>query len=343
MAKKMYYSDYLRLNKILHAQYPVSARSKKPAHDEMLFIITHQVYELWFKQILHELKSVRKIFSNPINDNSPAMPIAVHRLKRVVTILSVAVEQINIMETMTPLDFLDFRNMLRPASGFQSYQFKIIEAMLGLRMQDRYMGSYYTAQLKPQHIRLIRQAERQKSLLELVGQWLERMPFFDARFWPGVMQEDDPAAHVFWKKYKAAYKKSLIPEEKGNLTLFNQTFFDDSTQPRRLSPRACRSALFIMLYRDYPLLQHPFQLLNTLLDIDSMLAAWRYRHMHMVHRMIGTRVGTGGSSGRDYLRAALDSHVIFAELAALSTFLIERTRLPRLHPQLERHLGFVKS
>src|ERR1051325_4191563 len=111
---KMYYSDYLQLNKILNAQSPESNKHQTPAHDEMLFIITHQAYELWFKQIIHELNSVRQIFSNPINDNSPGMQIAVHRLKRIVTILTLAVEQINVMETMTPLDFLDFRNLLRP-------------------------------------------------------------------------------------------------------------------------------------------------------------------------------------------------------------------------------------
>ena len=124
--KPVYYGEYLQLDKIIDAQYPVSfEKGKEPAHDEMLFIIIHQAYELWFKQVLFEVNSVIEIMNKPaINDNSPELQTVVHRLHRVVTILKVLVQQIDILETMTPMDFLDFRDMLRPASGFQSWQFK---------------------------------------------------------------------------------------------------------------------------------------------------------------------------------------------------------------------------
>ena len=95
-----------------------------------------------------------------------------------------------------------------------------------------------------------------------------------------------------------------------------------------------------MMYRDYPLLQLPFNLITTLLDIDSSLANWRYRHMNMVHRMIGTRTGTGGSTGKDYLKGALDKHYIFAEFAELTSFMIERRKLPQLSSALRTRLGF---
>jgi tryptophan 2,3-dioxygenase len=95
-----------------------------------------------------------------------------------------------------------------------------------------------------------------------------------------------------------------------------------------------------MLYRGYPLLQLPFQLLNNLLDIDEQLSTWRHRHMNMVHRMIGTRIGTGGSSGKDYLKAAADKHYIFKEIAQLTSFLIERRKLPQLPKEVETRLGF---
>jgi len=341
----MYYSDYLQLDKILHAQSPESIRKRAPAHDEMLFIITHQAYELWFKQIIHELNSVREIFKNPINDNSPGMQIAVHRMKRVVTILHLTVEQINVMETMTPLDFLDFRNLLRPASGFQSIQFKIMEAMLGLKMADRHAGNYYISQLRKEDMDKIIRAEKEQSLLDLVNAWLERMPFFGVKeFWKGYkpVGEGNFERHVFWSNYRRIYQQSLLKEEWDNINAFDEIFFRRSTDSqRKLSAKASRAALFIMLYRDYPLLQLPYQLLNTLLDIDEMLAAWRYRHMNMVHRMIGTRVGTGGSSGKEYLKGALDKHYIFGEIADLTTFLIERNRLPKLSAALEKHLGFV--
>src|SRR4029453_19193779 len=109
--------------------------------------------------------------------------------------------------------------------------------------------------------------------------------------------------------------------EAANLPLFDKVFFDTvDDKSRSLSPAACRAALFIMLYRGYPMLHLPFQLLHNLLEIDEQLSTWRYRHMNMVHRMIGTRIGTGGSTGRDYLKGALDKHYIFADIARLTSF-----------------------
>ena len=109
---------------------------------------------------------------------------------------------------------------------------------------------------------------------------------------------------------------------------------------RRLSPEAARSAVFIMLYRDEPIFQMPFSLLQVLLDIDESMATWRYRHMNMVNRMIGLRVGTGGSTGKAYLRGALDSHYIFQEIADLSSFLIDRKHLPELPHSVKQALSF---
>ncbi len=344
---KMYYSSYLQLDKVLNAQFPESAKQKKTAHDEMLFIIIHQTYELWFKQIIHELHSVREIFRNPINDNSPGMQIAVHRMKRVVTILRIAVDQITVMETMTPLDFLDFRNMLRPASGFQSIQFKMLEALLGLKMQNRHAGNYYVSQLKQEDIDKIAQTEKERSLLDYLNEWLERMPFFDSKsIWKEEKKTKSSASeyHVFWNQYRAIYQNSLVKEEWDNINAFDEVFLGKHRDAsRRMSAKASRAALFIMLYRDYPLLQQPYQLLTALLDIDELLAAWRYRHMNMVHRIIGTRIGTGGSSGKEYLKGALDRHYVFGEIAELSTFLIERNKLPKLPQPLEERLGFVRK
>src|SRR5215207_7893059 len=178
----IHYHDYLQLDKILNAQHPESAGKNISAHDEMLFIIIHQAYELWFKQLHHEADSIVAIMGKPaLNDNSPELQTVVHRLNRCVTILRVLVHQIDIMETMTPMDFLDFRDMLRPASGFQSWQFKELEAKLGLKFQHRHGQEYYTSQLRNEHIDVIKKAETEKSLLELVNTWLERTPFFDEK------------------------------------------------------------------------------------------------------------------------------------------------------------------
>jgi tryptophan 2,3-dioxygenase len=331
----VYYGEYLQLDKIIEAQEPVSFQEGKvPAHDEMLFIVIHQAYELWFKQILFEVNSVIGIMSQPIlNDNSPEMQVVVHRMQRVVTILKVLVQQIDILETMTPMDFLDFRDMLRPASGFQSWQFKIIEAKLGLQFEKRHGQEYYISQLQQKEIDIIKAAEDGFSVSNLVCKWLERMPFAeDERFWEG---------QSFWNGYENIYSESLSPGETGNLQAFKNIFFADEPGIERvLSPKAARSALFIMLYRGYPMLELPFQLLDTLLEIDNQLGNWRYRHINMVRRMIGTRIGTGGSTGAGYLQGAMDKHYIFKEISQLNSFLIDRRKLPVLPKKLTEALGY---
>jgi tryptophan 2,3-dioxygenase len=350
----VHYSDYLQLDKILGAQQPESDLRKQEAHDEMLFIVIHQAYELWFKQLLYEVNSVAAIMQKPsLNDNSPELQTVVHRLSRTVSILKLLVHQIDVMETMTPMDFLDFRDMLRPASGFQSWQFKALEARLGLKYQQRHAQEYYISQLRQEHIDIIKKAEGEKSLIELVNGWLERMPFFEeAELWKNYKPVTDvippPAEYekvrIFWLDYRHIYITGLAEAEQQNQQFFDTVFADESqTAERNLSPRACRAAMFIMLYRGYPIMQLPFQLLNNLLEIDEQLSTWRYRHMSMVHRMIGTRIGTGGSTGREYLKGALDKHYIFAEIARLTSFLVERRKLPALSTEMEKRLGFVQQ
>ncbi len=340
----VHYSDYLQLEKILDAQLPESDKEGVEAHDEMLFIIIHQAYELWFKQLLYETDSILRIMSGPVNDNSSGMQTVVHRAERMNTILRVLVQQIDILETMTPMDFLDFRDLLRPASGFQSWQFKILEAKLGLRYPQRHGQQYYVSQLRPAQVQMIREVEEKPTLLELVNSWLERMPFFDesenwANYKPLSPAQGD--LQVFWSDYRQLYAQSLVSGETQNLDYFDKLFLNtDSSFERQLSAKASRAALFIMLYRGYPILHQPFRVLNALLDADELLATWRFRHMNMVHRMIGGRVGTGGSTGKEYLRGALEKHYIYKELAGLTSYLIERRKLPVLSQEMESRLGF---
>lgn len=335
--KPVYYSEYLQLDKILNAQEEESKKNGVRADDEMLFIVIHQSYELWFKQILHEVGIVREIFlKQHIEDNSADMHVAVHRLRRVVKILEMLVNKLGILETMTPLDFLDFRDFLRPASGFQSIQFKIMEALLGLPFDKRFGQQYYLSQLNPLDVDRVKQAEKEISLLNLVNEWLQRMPFLKA----GAYWENEDS---FFDVYRSAYAASLQEGEKQNLQSFDMVFMQRDTYDngRRLSLASNRAALFIMLYRDYPLLNAPYQFINALLDIDELLAQWRYRHMNMVQRMIGRRIGTGGSTGADYLKAAADTHYVFKEFADLTSFLIQRRLLPELPPKLEGMLKYT--
>src|SRR5262245_29678522 len=115
----MDYASYLRLNELLALQSPESEKRGQAAHDEMLFIVIHQAYELWFKQILHELDLIQKIFGGAQVDDAD-LGRAVHAAERIVKIEQLIVSQIDVLETMTPMDFLEFRDLLIPASGFQS-------------------------------------------------------------------------------------------------------------------------------------------------------------------------------------------------------------------------------
>ena len=349
MPSEIHYGNYLQLDKILQAQFPKSDKLKQHAHDEMLFIIIHQSYELWFKQLIYEVNSVNEIMQKPsLNDNSPELQTVVHRLSRCVTILKLLVQQIDVMETMEPMDFLDFRDMLRPASGFQSWQFKMLEAGLGLKYDQRHGQNYYISQLNEEEINLIKKAESEKSLLELINAWLERMPFFDEEEnWKNFQQStSEKSLHPFWSEYKKRFIESLADVEKNNMNSFEDIFIKvgqqlSANEYPSLSTVASRAALFIMLYRGYPVLQLPFQLLEQALEIDEQLSTWRYRHMNMVNRTIGTRIGTGGSTGKNYLKSALDKHYIFKEIAQLTSFLIERKKLPHLSTEMERRLGFM--
>jgi tryptophan 2,3-dioxygenase len=323
MEKNVNYNDYLSLDTLLALQQTESSKAGKNAHDEMLFIVIHQAYELWFKQILFELDSVTTIMAQPtLNDNSAELQTVVHRLDRIVTILKLAVQQIEVMETMTAMDFLDFRDLLRPASGFQSWQFKLIEARLGLKFEARHGGHYYTSQLCPAHIDHIKQGEATATLLDLVNNWLERMPAF--------VDEN------FWSQYAGLYGGSLREGEQNNLKAFEDLLRNGN----QLSGKAVRAALLIQLYPGYPILQLPYRLLNVLLEIDEQLSIWRYRHMHMVSRVIGSRQGTGGSTGAAYLKGASEKHIIFRSISELNSYLIERSQLPVLQKTVEQKLGY---
>lgn len=351
-----YYGDYLGIDPLLQLQQPRSEALGRPAHDEMLFIITHQAYELWFKQILHELDSVLKIFEEAYVEDH-LLSTAVARLERVIEIQHLLIQQIQIMETMRPLDFLEFRDLLVPASGFQSVQFRVIENRLGLKKDNRlkYHQKEYKESLCPMHQNVVEHSENQRSLFDSVEAWLERTPFlqfgnFD--FWQSYREA---VTAMFAQEREMIEKNDLLSEkdvafrlrqventEQEFTTLFNAESYRELLQngEKRLSYRATQAALLILLYRERPILHLPFRLLTSITTIDELLTNWRYRHAQMVQRMIGSKQGTGGSLGYNYLIKTLDSHCIFNDFTQLTTFLIPRSELPVLPADVERQLGF---
>jgi len=339
----LYYSDYIELDTILNSQHPRSFEKMEDGNDEMLFIVIHQAYELWFKQIIFELDLIRNIFmQDRINENSPDLSNVVHKLKRIVKIMELLNQQVSVLETMTALDFLEFRNYLLPASGFQSKQFRLIEAKLGLKMEERHKREYYKhtrrGSLSEGDMQDVTRVEGERTLKSLIIQWLERMPFFDERYWTDQKGMDGSSGGYFWSGYRDAYQASLSDNEGGRLAEFDRVFFQQGRGD--IPPKAMQSALFITLYRDLPIFQLPFELLNTLSEIDELLSNWRYRHFSMVRRMIGIRTGTGGTSGAGYLEGTLSQHYAFREITEVATFLIERSKLPDLPDILKEKVSF---
>jgi len=241
------YGSYLAVDELLSLQRP---RSEGPEHDEMLFIVIHQVYELWFKQVLHEVDHVILL----LDKRDPYR--AQHSLKRILTILKVLVAQLDILETMTPLEFQSFRERLEAASGFQSDQFRQLEFVLGSKSKaaiDRFQSGSRARQA------------------------LER------RF-------ESPTLWDAFLRYLSREGYAIPPAALSR----------DVTAP--IEPSAEVQAALIDVYRGDP--KHA-EMCERLVDLDEGLQEWRYRHVKMVQRTIGAKVGTGGSSGAQYLVTTL--------------------------------------
>ena len=258
----MTYSSYLKVNELLELQKPVS---QGPEHDEMLFIVIHQTYELWFKQLIHEFDQVVKL----LNENKLFESLAV--LGRIRTIYKILVAQIDILETMTPLQFNSFRGFLESSSGFQSAQFRQVEAILGRR--DENIISHFDP--TSQEYKKISQYMNQKSL------WDTILNFLNNR---GV----NVSQKVLNRDFSKQYEPSKEVEE---AILF--TYKNDS-----------EGSL----------------LLEKLVDIDEGQQEWRYRHVKMVERTIGSKIGTGGSTGAKYLVETLFKPAFLELWSARSKF-----------------------
>ena len=348
--------EYLKLDKVLKAQELRSVEAGDPAHDEMLFIITHQVYELWFKQIIHELYAVMDDFDDDrVDERNIGRSIA--RLDRVAQIQGLLIEQISVMESMTALDFLDFRSYLFPASGFQSIQFRQIEIMLGLKREKRisYFDAPFDSVFDQKTRDKIKTWEDGDDLFSLVEDWLERTPFLNLKSFDFVKEYTKAVEKMFIDEQKAISTTPLLSEKDRKSRLENlghsHKYFLQVLDPEehkkeqeegriRLSYEATIAALMIHLYREEPILWAPFNLIRKLVDIDQQFTLWRNRHAQMVMRMLGNKMGTGGSSGHKYLKKTADKHHVFQDFYHIATLLVPRSALPVLPDDLKKSLGF---
>jgi tryptophan 2,3-dioxygenase len=261
------YTSYLRLDELLDLQTPASrvAGESEEEHDEMLFIVIHQVYELWFKQVLHETELLRRSFAE--NDR----PLALATLKRILTILKTLVTQVDILETMTPVSFSSFRHRLDAASGFQSVQFREIEAVLGHRRPGM---AHHIPEGSPERRRV------ERRLLE-----------------PSV------------------YHEFLGFLSRGGYEIPRDVLERDAAEPAIEDERV--REILVRIYHSDPANR---DVCERLVDLDEGLQEWRYRHVKMVQRTIGMKIGTGGSAGVEYLKNTLFTP-LFPDLWAIRTAL----------------------
>ena len=362
MAATPSYWDYLKLDQLLDLQHGLDPHEDELLPDELHFIIVHQVYELWFKLVIRGVRLARDELSKPTVAEE-ALPNVVSHLRRVSRIMKLCVEQFEVMETLTPQGFLAFRDKLVPSSGFQSFQMREIEILLGLDETQRIL---YGKVDPLEHIRemgkqspagrlawkRIEKARNELSVLEALNEWLYRTPIQGS-------QPDEPGdeAHVmaFLESYLEAADKShdaglerlvaALGEEKRETLQVRVDatraharrflFAEDVAESERSRIRRIRAGvLFIESYRDLPLLAWPRLLLDLIVEMEQHLLLFRNRHARMVERIIGRRPGTGGSEGVSYLDKTL-SYRVFVDLWAIRTALLPKSALPALQrPEL---------
>jgi len=326
------YWDYLRLIPLLNQQGGLEGDDSRLSEDELHFIVVHQTFELWLKLILRELRLARdRMLAEWVPERH--IPHVVRHLRRVNEILKLAVESFAVLETLTPQDFLAFRQKLGASSGFQSYQMRQMELLLGLEMVDRKRLNLpgdplaeieAAARASTDGAAVIRDLERAKgeaSLRAALVKWLERTPIHGST--PADLADREIVA-----AFLAQYREAVEKYDPNLLSEFDHYVAPENGAGR--TPRYRAGLLFIESYRDLPLLSWPYLLIETVVEMEELLVLWRSRHARMVERMIGRRSGTGGSPGVAYLDATTQ-YRIFHEFWTVRTLLVPRDRVPPLH------------
>ena len=295
------YSEYLRLEELLKLQDGVKGEKRKISNDELHFILVHQNFELWFKLVINELKCTRDILASDYVEETK-LPQAVHHMDRVIEIFKLMSQQWRVMETLEPQDFLNFRDELGTASGFESVQMREMESLMGSKWIDG---------------KLVGNIGNGKSLYDVTCEWLERTPIQGSVY---NSKEDQTKVDEFIKEYLSAHKKLYPDTNQEAANFFNE---DKSLRRRRAG------LVFIESYRELPLLAWPRKLISTLIELEQSMILWRTSHARMVERMIGRRIGTGGSSGVDYLDMTT-KYRVFIDLWAVRSILIKKVALPTI-------------
>jgi tryptophan 2,3-dioxygenase len=348
---RMTYGGYLRLDELLNLQDGPEGYSPAPSNDELHFIIVHQAFELWFKLILRELKEARDALLAPKIEEHQ-IPVIVHHLERVSEIFRLLADQWKVMETLSPQDFLAFRDRLGTSSGFESWQMRELEVLLGLEQEQRVGGMDPLAHMRrlseegkvtQETMAAFEATYNAPSLNDTLSAWLARTPIHGSL--PGSTGDEEVV-----RSYVDAHLRSMA--EHGEEVIQHMVTIghgtEESLRPRIeggvkaaetfLLPdgnvhRGRAGLLFIESYRELPLLSWPRQLIDSFVELEQSMLLFRTHHARMVERMIGRRMGTGGSSGVDYLDATT-KYRVFVDLWAVRTLLVKREALGEVeHPE----------
>ena len=340
-ASRMTYGNYLQLDSLLGLQDGPADGLALPCNDELHFIITHQAFELWFKQVNRELEEALNLM-NLENVDEVSIPKIVHHLERCTEIFRLLAQQWKVMETLTPQDFLGFRDRLGTSSGFESWQMRTLEMLLGLRPEDRIGGMDPIAHNRKLHSEgklsdeVMAELERMSSfpsLREVLTDWLARTPVHGISGNTDIMTEfvqshiktmsehgESVIAHMV--KIGHGDEETIRPRIEAGVESAR-----DFLLPEGKVNQARAGLLFIESYRELPLLAWPRRLVDTIVELEESMLLFRSHHVRMVERMIGRRMGSGGSSGVDYLEMTL-KYRIFTDLWAVRTLLVKRDILP---------------
>jgi tryptophan 2,3-dioxygenase len=362
------YWDYIRVEPLLSLQVGTAASESDLSNDEVMFIVVHQIDELWFKLVLREMVAVRDLFASaPVPEQ--ALASAVRGIRRMEIIVHQLAQHFALMETMTTRDYLGFRDKLSGASGFQSAQMREIEILMGLSDAERiplgHHGSYLTAlQQKdgtesPALRRVRARLGDAPTLRDAVLDWIHRTPIQGSTpSHPG----DATSVRAFVESYLTGHGRSVerglrlalsqsLPEPDGQRLearargeidyARSYLLAHDAPETERAVASRIRAALvFIECYRELPLLAWPREVLDGLTSFEQAFIIFRQRHARMVERMIGRRTGTGGSAGVDYLDSTALKYRVFHELWAVRSVLVRAQDLPPLeHPELYGFAG----
>lgn len=329
------YSEYLNLRELLELQ----GEDRGISSDEMHFIIVHQTFELWFKQIIRELSEARDILSQEIVPEND-IPVAVDHLCRTTEIFRLMANQWTVLETLTPQGFLSFRDGLGTASGFESYQMREFEILIGLENSDRLGGMdpldsfRKMAERGEGDSRILSHLEKMKelpSLRESLMNWIERTPIMGSIY---GSNGDLKSVSEYVDAHLEAHKK-ICDSASGSSEMMAERMravhkgAESFLKPGGTVSRSRAGLLFIESYRELPLLTWPRKLIDAIVELEESMVKWRHSHARMVERIMGRRIGTGGTSGVDYLDAT-SQYRVFKDLWSVRTILVKPQSRPEL-------------